>query len=170
MIRRVVLSLSAITVLGFALLAGGAVAQQKLLKEQLVGTWTFASHTGKRADGSPRWGTNPRGLLIFTAEGRYSLALMNPEVPKFASNNRLRGTAEEYKAAFEGSEAHFGRYSVNEAERTLTFHIESSTFPNSRGTEGKRPIIIIAGDELKYTNPAPAAGGAPTEVGWRRAK
>ena len=54
------------------LLAADTAAQQKTLKEQLVGTWTFVGSTGKLADGSPVWGSNPTGLLIFTDNSRYS--------------------------------------------------------------------------------------------------
>lgn len=36
-----------------SLLARDTAAQQETLKEQLVGTWTFVSSTGKLADGSP---------------------------------------------------------------------------------------------------------------------
>jgi hypothetical protein len=39
--RRGILCLSAITILAFAVLPGSAVSQQKTLKDQLVGTWTF---------------------------------------------------------------------------------------------------------------------------------
>jgi hypothetical protein len=35
---------------------------------------------------------------------------------KFASNNRNEGTPEENKAIVQGSIAHFGTYTVNEAE------------------------------------------------------
>jgi hypothetical protein len=41
--RRKVISLSALTAFGFALLTGSAVSQQKSLKDQLVGTWTVQS-------------------------------------------------------------------------------------------------------------------------------
>jgi hypothetical protein len=72
--RRRILMVSAMTVLGLAmLLPGSAVSQQKLLKDQLIGTWTFVSTTAKLADGSPAWGSNPKGLLIFTENGRFSL-------------------------------------------------------------------------------------------------
>jgi len=42
--RRCILSISAMTALGLALLPGSAVAQQKSLKETLVGTWTLVSY------------------------------------------------------------------------------------------------------------------------------
>ena len=41
--RRNVLKIFAVTLLGFAVLASNAVAQQKSLKEQLVGAWTLVS-------------------------------------------------------------------------------------------------------------------------------
>ena len=41
------------------LLAGHASAQQKPLKEQLVGAWLFVSSTGKLPDGSPEWTAIP---------------------------------------------------------------------------------------------------------------
>ena len=93
-----------------AVATGDVAAQQKTLKEQLVGTWSFVSSTGKTADGSPVWGANPKGLLIFAANGAYSTIIVRSDVPKFASNNRLQGTAEENKAAVHGAIATFGKY------------------------------------------------------------
>ena len=169
--RRSVFSASAIAVFGLAVMTGGAVGQQKSLKEQLVGTWSFASAITTRPDGSKveTFGPNPGGLLIFDSNGRYASLVVRQGVPKFASNSREAGTAEENKAAVQGSIAHVGRYTVNEADRTVTFHIEYSSFPNWNGTEQKRPLTI-AGDELKYVVPAASAGGGRGEVVLRRAK
>ena len=41
--RRNVLSISAVTALGLALLPASAVSQQKSIKDQLVGTWTSST-------------------------------------------------------------------------------------------------------------------------------
>ena len=62
--RRSVFSASAIAVFGLAVMTGGAVGQQKSLKEQLVGTWSFASAITTRPDGSKveTFGPNPGGL------------------------------------------------------------------------------------------------------------
>jgi hypothetical protein len=166
--RRGILTVAAMTLLGVALLPDSAVGQQKSLKEQLVGTWTFVSSTGKRPDGSPTWGSNPKGLLIFMENGRFSLQIMRSDRPKYASNNRLKGTPEEHKATVEGTISNFGTYSVDEPNKTVTLRFEASSFPNSEGTEQKR-TFTITGDELKYTNPAPTIGGPPTELVWRRA-
>ena len=86
-----IIVLAAALSLALSLFAGAAAAQQNTLKEQLVGTWTFISSTGKLADGSPVWGSNPKGLLIFTDNGRYSSQIVRADVPKFAAKNRFHG-------------------------------------------------------------------------------
>jgi len=97
--------------LGFALLGDDAVAQQKSLKEQLVGTWTFVSSNAKLPDGSPLWGNNPKSLLIFTNNGYYTWHVFRSDRPKFAANNRMQGTPDENKATMQGTLAYFGTYS-----------------------------------------------------------
>ena len=149
------------------LFAGDAFAQ-KTLNEQLVGTWTFVGSTGKNSDGSLIWGANPKGLLIFTDNGRYSSHIVRADVPKFAAKNRLQGTPDENKAAVHGGIATFGTYTVDEANKSFTVRFEASTYPNNTGTEQTRPITIT-GDELKVINPASSAGGQ-TELTYKRAK
>ena len=72
--RRSILSISAMTVLGLALLPGNAGAQQKSLKEQLIGTWTVVSVDNTAPDGKKQqiFGANPKGILVFDASGQYS--------------------------------------------------------------------------------------------------
>jgi hypothetical protein len=154
-------------VLGTGLLANGA-AQQKTLKDQLIGTWTFVGSTGKNPDGSPIWGANPKGLLIFTDDGRYSSHIVRSDVPKFAAKNRLQGTPDENKAAVHGSIGTFGTYTVDEASKSFTVRFEASSYPNNTGIEQTRPFTIT-GDDLKITNPASSAGGQ-TELIYKRAK
>ena len=86
--RRNMLSISAITALGFALMPGNAVSQQKSLKDQLVGAWTLVSTKYKFPDGTmvDTFGSNPRGILIFDASGRVAFIAMRGSLPKFAAN------------------------------------------------------------------------------------
>src|SRR5262249_45909163 len=74
--------------LSLALLGISVPANSQALKQQLVGTWTFVSSTTKLPDGAPAWGTNPKGLLIFTQNGYYSSQIVRSDLPKFASNSR----------------------------------------------------------------------------------
>ena len=167
--RRAVLGLSMAASLASCLIAESAVAQQKPLKEQLVGAWTIVSVTSKLPDGSPVWGDKPLGLLVFTSDGHYSTQLMRSDLPKYASNNRAKGTPEEYKAIGMGSVANFGTYSVDEANKTFTISYDGSTFPNRKGIKETRPFVI-EGDQLRITNPAPSTGGETSQLIYRRAK
>jgi hypothetical protein len=157
-------------VLGLALASGDAVGQPKSLKDQIAGSWSYVSVDTVGQDGSrvPMYGPNPQGLVIFDGNGHYALVNARAGQPKFASNNRMDGTAEEYKAVEQGSNAHFGRYTVNEADKTITFQIETSTFPNWNGVQQERPFTLV-GDELRWTTPA-ASGGGSGEVVLRRAR
>ncbi|MGJ7915354.1 lipocalin-like domain-containing protein [Massilia sp. LXY-6] len=145
--------------------SNAAFAQQKSLKEQIVGTWTYVSVDNIRPDGSrvPLFGPAPQGRVMFDRNGNYVLMTSRSGQPKFASGNRNQGTNDEYKAVAQGSIAHFGRYEVNEADKTLTFHIEASTFPNWNGIEQKRPFSINR-DELKWVTPAASSGGSAEVV------
>jgi len=163
------LSTMALVFLGVTLTSVDAVGQEKTLKEQLVGTWTLVSADTVNPDGSrvPIYGPNPKGLGVFDSNGRYIFLNGRSGLPKFASNNRMEGTPEEYKAVVQGMNAHFGRYTINETDKTITFHIETSTFPNWNGIEQKRPFTLT-GDELKWTTAA--SGGGTAEVVLKRAK
>jgi hypothetical protein len=169
--RPGILGLSAIMALGFALLPGSSVAQQKSLNEQLIGTWAIVSATQTTKDGvkSDRWGKNPAGRLIFEANGKYSFIIIRSDIPKFAINNQNQGTADETKAAYQGVSAHYGSYSVDEATKAITTKIEAASFPNLNGESQKRIIGSVTADELKYTNIASSIGTVD-EVVWRRAK
>jgi len=144
-----------------------AVAQTA---KDLVGTWTNVSNTNIRPDGSKADVFGPRGtgIVIFESNGRYAIINVNPDIPKFVSNNRAQGTAAENKAVVEGSIAHYGTYSYDAANKVINLKIEGSTYPNWAGTEQKRTIITFAGDDLKWS--VVASIGGTGEVGWKRVK
>lgn len=169
MIRRKILKLSVFMALGLASPHGNAIAQQKSLKEQLVGTWTYVSSTSKLPDGSPLWGPNPKSLLIFTNNGRFSWQVFRSDRPRVASNERRNATADENKSIMQGSLAYFGVYSVNEVDKTLISRIEGATFPNSEGEAQKRIITRLTADELRYLNPDTTLG-ASVEAVWKRVR
>ena len=149
---------------GVALFAYNAAAQTA---KDLVGTWMPVSITAVQ-DGKTiePYGPNPKVLLMFDDKGRYVSLIVRSDLPKFASGNRMTGTPEENKAVVQGTNAHFGTYVV-EGDK-LVLHIESATFPNSTGTEQRRPFTLN-GDELKVIVPVASGGGTSTLV-WKRAK
>jgi hypothetical protein len=157
MIRRSLLAWGAIAAMGLALAAGDAVAQSA---KDLVGTWTVVS--------APGIGPNPAGMVMFDGNGRFLQLLLRPDLPKYASNNRMEGTPEENKATIQGSIGFFGTYTVSGTD--LIRHIEGSSYPNWTGTDQKLTSLMLTGDELKWTNPAPSGGGSPVLMVWKRAK
>jgi hypothetical protein len=149
--------LIALTALLASTVVSGALAQSA---KDLVGTWTLVS-----AD--PTYGPNPKGALMFDTNGHFSAQFMKADLPKYASNSRIQGTPEEYKATVQGYLGYFGTYALNGTD--LVFHIEGSSFPNWNGAEQKRVNVTMTGDELKYSQPTPSAGGAPVVIVWKRA-
>jgi hypothetical protein len=152
------------------LLASQAAAQG--LRQQIVGTWDFvvAEITGADGKKSFPFGETPKGVLIFTPDGRFAQIHVASDVPKFASGNRLTGTAEEYAAINRRSLSVFGSYTVDEEKKTVTFKIVSSTFPNWEGEVQTRTIDKLTADEFVNTNPNVAGGRGSASNFYKRAK
>jgi hypothetical protein len=169
--RRHIITLSAIAALAFALLPCSAISQQKSLKDQLAGAWTMVSLEQTLPNGSKLqpFGANPKGMLVFDANGRLYAMWARADLPKIASNNRLTPTPEEAKAIALGTLATFGMYRVDEAKKTFTIRYEASTFANLDGTDGTYTIVSLAADELKYSF-EPAGIGGQILSAFRRAK
>jgi hypothetical protein len=170
--RRSTLALStmALLFLGMGLSASNAVAQQQSLKEQLVGTWTLVSVVNTRPDGTKfdPFGGKATGLLMSDSTGHFSWQIIRSDIPKLASNNRLEGTAEEFKAVAQGVNSYFGTYSLDDGGKTLTQHVVSSSFPNFNGAN-RIWAIALTGDELTLASQVAASGGT-NELKWKRVK
>lgn len=177
--RRKILTTSTSAVLGLGLMPGTAFAQGqpqpaaslKPMKELIVGSWTLVLVDTVAADGTrrPNYGPHPLGLTIFNSDGYYSLQAMSDIRPKFAANDKLKGTADEYKAAVLGMISFFGRYTLDEEKKMLTMHLVASSYPNWDGTTQMRPITVLTDDVLTWITPVSSAGGR-AEVSFRRAK
>ncbi len=136
---------------------------QASLKDQLVGAWALVSCDGFNGV-KLSWCASPNGIHILDASGRYATVVAERGRPKFtdAARPRFALSAEEYKATAMGLVAQFGTWSVNEADKTITYHVDGALFPNVEGTDGKA-TVSLSGDELKLV------GGLGPSV-WRRIK
>jgi Lipocalin-like domain len=160
-----VIRMAALLVL--ALVTMPASAQQKSLRDQLVGSWNFVVAEVVAPDGKKSFpfGETPKGILVFTADGQFAQIHVASDVPKIASNNRLTGTPEEYATIMRRSISLFGTYSVNEEKKTVIFNIVSSTYPNFAGEAQERTIDKLTADEFINTNPNVAGGrGRATNI------
>lgn len=141
------------------------------LRQQIEGNWTLASIYNEWPDGKKieQFGSHPRGSMMLAPDGRFSIFFMKATLPKFASNNRLTGTAKENQAVVQGCIAYFGSYTVqDEKGGVVMLMVEGSTFPNWDGQKQKR-LMSVSGDTLKVITPSSGIGGASYII-WKRAR
>ena len=128
--RRTTLTLTALAFLclGIALLPSDALGQQKTLKELIVGTWILDSVYDQTQDGEKHnpWGDGVKGQAIFTSDGHFSWQMMSANRPKADTSPR---------EPVGQVVADWGTYTVDDAAKTYTVHVERCTFPQWDGAE-----------------------------------
>ena len=158
----------------FIVIAAASFSQpghHNISKEDIVGTWSLVLVDNLLPDGTRvhLYGDEPKGILIFDSKGNYALQIMSSDRVRFAGNDKAKGTPEENVSAVKGTNTHFGRYTLNAEDQSITFHIDHAFFRNWEGTEQKRSFTLV-NDVLKYNVPVPTTGGAAVkgEVEWRK--
>ena len=131
----------------------------------IVGTWILTAADKILPDGTrvADYGPSPHGLVIFTADGYYSVQIYRADRLKFASGDKLKGTPEEYKDASLSASIHFGRYTVDPGKHTITFQVDRSSFPNWDNTTQVRAFELKS-DELSWKVAARPDGSIPVTV------
>jgi hypothetical protein len=144
---RAVGRLLSLGLLALAAIGAPSLAQTpgKSVKDQLVGHWQLVSIT---INGTMPYGDNPQGSMFIDAAGNYSVIVI--------TDGKAR------------SIAYFGTYTVDDADSSMTMHIQGNSRPNTDGRDQKR-IVSFSGDEMVQTNPAPAGPRAAVKVTWKRA-
>ena len=162
--RRSIRSLSVIAAFGVVLPLGNAMAQQKSLKEQLVGTWTLASVTEVYQDGRKEnpWGPAVKGAVSFDGNGKVLLMIIGADLP--APSGKPQESSRMVVA-------YFGTYSVDEAAKTVTYTAERATTPNFDGL-ARKASVTLSGDELVQTSASIATpqGTFTPNLVFKRAK
>jgi hypothetical protein len=145
------------------LLVGALVASAQT--PSIEGTWILTRADKLLPDGTrvSDYGDNPHGLVIFTRDGYYSVQIYRADRLKFSSGDKLKGTPDEYKEASLSTSVHFGRYTIDPAKTTITFHIDRSSFPNQDDTTQVRPYEI-QGNELSWKVAPRPDGSIPITV------
>jgi hypothetical protein len=129
---------------------------KKSPKETLVGTWMQVSLDTVTANGTrrPLYGENAKGMIIYTADGYFTLMQASVDLPKLKSGLPSKATPEEAKAVVANSIAYFGRYSLNETSMVLSLDIQASTFANlADNPSEKRNVTSLTESELKFNRP-----------------
>ena len=146
-----VVSLSLLVALTTAVLTTASYAQApgKSLKEALAGHWQLVSVTA--ANERTPYGANPHGSMFLDSAGHFSIIVVSD------------GDAR--------SVAYFGTYTVSDADKLMTLHIEDSVgggSPNAAGRDLKR-LVALNGDELTMQNQTPAGTPGNIKLTWKQA-
>jgi hypothetical protein len=162
----------AIIAIGLGLaLSGAAFAQQKSAKEQIVGAWTLVAVTSEMDDGQKGepFGPFPKGVIIFSNDGHFSLFQSRAETPKIAANDRAKATPEEAQSIVASSIAYYGTYLIDENTKVMVVNLAASTYANVAAIPNqKRTITLLNSDELKFDNPR-TPNGMTLRTSWQRA-
>ena len=109
-------------VLGLASVASEATAQQKSLKEAIVGPWVITSVFDEYQNGEKRdnWGGPVRGQLTFGRTGRFSTIIIGPSDTTMKTDDPRKPDALIV--------AYYGSYTVDEAGKKINGKTEGASY------------------------------------------
>jgi hypothetical protein len=138
--------------------------------DRAMSAWVIGRHArGKRRCPLRPNSDRERGFLQEVMSALLQkVDMCSADIPKFASNNRQKGTDAENKAVVQGVLAYYGTYEVDEGNKSLIMRIEYSSFPNINGAEQRR-TIKLENDELIVINRGAVSGGTANLI-WKRLK
>jgi len=143
--RGVVACASSLIVLVSVSAPSFAQTPPKSLMDQLIGHWRLVSIS--IGDAQP-YGANPQGSMFVDAGGHYSVIVVT--------------------AGAASSISYFGTYAVDDADASMTMHIEASSRAGAAGRDEKR-LVTFSGDELIVANERSARGLGAVKLTWKRA-
>lgn len=132
-----------ILLLSSAIAPSLAQSPAKSIKDQLVGHWQLVSVT---VNGNMPYGANPQGSMFLDAEGHYAIIVV--------SDGKAR------------SISYFGTYTVNDADNSMTLHVDASSRARGDGHDQKR-MVTFNGDELIQQTPPSSSTVGSIKLIWK---
>lgn len=121
--------------------------------KSLVGLWKLVGIEVRHSDGKisadPDLGPHVVGYIYYEAGGHMGVQLMNPDRPKWKSEDKP--APDEAVLSAQGFEAYSGTYEVL-SDGHVVHHLELSFNPNAVGQAWKRKFEI-RGNQLRLTPP-----------------
>jgi hypothetical protein len=145
--RDIAAGMSSIIILVMASVAAPSFAQTpaKSIRSQLIGHWQLVSVTIN--DNTP-YGAAPQGSMFFDATGHYSVIVVTG------------GKA--------SSISYFGTYTVNDADSSMTMHIDASSLANAAGRDETR-LVTFSGGQLIVENQKSGGPLGDIKLTWQQA-
>ena len=145
-----------------SLLAVGTASAQSM-KDQLVGAWSAVSNVEEYADGKKVAWEGLQGTAMFDAGERFMLMMAEGNRKKVEGNPAMNPVGRMI--------SYFGTYTINDADKTLTFKIIGASAPIWDGAEQKRVVTTLDASALvlKTLAPIPTPQGPFTPVvTWKK--
>jgi hypothetical protein len=122
--------------------------------KSLIGLWKLVRIEVRQPDGritpDPDLGPHAVGYILYDSTGHMGAQLMNPDRPKWKSENKPTG--DEAMTSISGYDAYSGTYEVHESEGYVVHHPELSLDPKGVGQVWKRKFAL-SGNQLRLTPP-----------------
>jgi hypothetical protein len=136
--------------------------------EGVVGAWSLVSFDVDEGKGpsKPRFGPDPVGYLMYTADGHMAAVLAGTHRPELKSPSGTSATEEQRTQALLNFLAYAGRYEVR-GDRVF-HHVDVSVFTNLMGTTLERQFKI-EGDTLTIRTLPPEIWNSSNVLVWKRA-
>jgi hypothetical protein len=164
--RKSVLEIAA----SFGVLAAvsGVPAVRADAREGIVGAWSLVSFDVDEGKGKekPRFGPDPVGYLIYSADARMAAVLAGTHRPVLSSPAGTAQSEESRTQALLNFLAYAGRYEVR-GDRVF-HHVEVSVFTNLMGTTLERQFTL-QDDTLTIRTLPPEIWGGSNVLVWKRA-
>jgi lipocalin-like protein len=142
--NRSLISVSALVAVGLATLPGIAASQEKSLRDSLIGSWSVTSAMDHYESGRKinNWG-DVKGNITFDAAGRFSQIIIGDPQPAIKTSDPRKPDAPIV--------AYFGSYTVNEADKTISFKLDAASYSPRVGTP-LMSTVAINGDVMSFIN------------------
>ncbi len=145
--RGAVAGVASLMFLALASIASGSLAQTpgKSLTDQWVGHWRLISVSVN--DAKP-YGDDPAGSMFLDAGGHYSVIVVTA--------GKARNIA------------YFGTYTVDEANNSMTLHVDAGGNGDAPRPDVKR-FVTFSGDELIVASQKPDSSTSGIKLTWKQA-
>src|SRR5579862_7968829 len=138
---------ASVIILSLGLLPGSAVAQQKTLKDAIVGTWIVTAVYDQRDDGRKieSFGADVKGTYIFGPDGSYTQILFGEPQPNMKTD--------EMRQADGFIVAYMGRYTVDSDKQTISYTVDRAANSKRDGFAGGF-TVTLSGDTASLVGTA----------------
>jgi hypothetical protein len=134
----------------------------------LIGAWALETFVIDEPGGAqkPRFGANPVGYLIYTADGRMSATLMGVHRAPLPAPDGSSSSRQDVTESLANFLSYAGRFEIR-GDRVF-HHVEVSVFTNLVGTTLERQFTL-AGNTLTIRTLPPEIWGSSNRLVWRKA-